>query len=59
MTAPGELAPNPVVDKLEADHQHVSTLLDDIEIAAGDLTRVAAGGPERKEPSWQDQPRSA
>ena len=28
---------NPVVDKLEADHQHVSTLLDDIEAAADDL----------------------
>ena len=33
---------NPVVDKLEADHQHVSALLDDIEAAAGDL---AEGGP--------------
>ena len=32
---------NPVVDKLEADHQHVSALLDDIEAAAGDLAEGA------------------
>ena len=29
------------------------------ELLAQALTRVAAGDPERKEPSWQDQPRSA
>ena len=29
---------NPVVDKLEADHQHVSTLLDEVEAATEDLT---------------------
>jgi Hemerythrin HHE cation binding domain len=29
---------NPVVDKLEADHQHVSALLDDIEAATENLT---------------------
>jgi Hemerythrin HHE cation binding domain len=28
---------NPVVDKLEADHAHVSTLLDDVEAAAREL----------------------
>jgi hypothetical protein len=28
---------NPVVDKLEADHVHVSGLLDEVEAAAGDL----------------------
>jgi hemerythrin HHE cation binding domain-containing protein len=28
---------DPVVDKLEADHAHVSTLLDDVEAAARDL----------------------
>lgn len=28
---------NPVVDKLEADHQHVSTLLDEVEAATEDL----------------------
>ncbi len=33
---------NPVVDKLEADHQHVSALLDDIEAAAGDLAEGGA-----------------
>jgi hypothetical protein len=33
---------NPVVDKLEADHQHVSTLLDDIEVAAEDLPEGGA-----------------
>lgn len=33
---------NPVVDKLEADHQHVSTLLDDIEVAAEDLSEGGA-----------------
>jgi hypothetical protein len=29
---------NPVVDKLEADHQHVSVLLDDVEVASEHLT---------------------
>jgi len=29
---------NPVVDKLEADHQHVSALLDEVEAATADLT---------------------
>jgi hypothetical protein len=29
---------NPVVDKLQADHEHVSTLLDDVEEAARELT---------------------
>jgi hypothetical protein len=29
---------NPVVDKLEADHAHVSDLLDDVGAAAGDLS---------------------
>ena len=33
---------NPVVDKLEADHQHVSTLLGDIEVAAEDLSEGGA-----------------
>ncbi len=33
---------NPVVDKLEADHQHVSTLLDAIEVAAEDLSEGGA-----------------
>lgn len=33
---------NPVVDKLEADHQHVSTLLDDIEVTAEDLSEGGA-----------------
>ena len=27
----------PVVDKLQADHEHVSTLLDDVETAAREL----------------------
>lgn len=33
---------NPVVDKLEADHQHVSTLLGHIEVAAEDLSEGGA-----------------
>lgn len=33
---------NAVVDKLEADHQHVSTLLDDVEAAAQELDEGTA-----------------
>lgn len=36
---------NPVVDKLEADHQHVSTLLGDVEAATGDLAEEDLAGP--------------
>jgi DNA-binding MarR family transcriptional regulator len=39
-----------LLDRLTPDEQ---------ELLARALTRVAAGDPERKEPSWQDQPRSA
>ena len=33
---------NPVVDKLEADHQHVSTLLDEVAAAAQELSEETA-----------------
>ena len=39
-----------LLDRLTPDEQ---------ELLARALTRVAAGDPARKEPSWQDQPRSA
>lgn len=39
-----------LLDRLTPDEQ---------ELLARALTRVAAGDQERKEPSWQDQPRSA
>jgi hypothetical protein len=39
---------NPVVDKLEADHEHVSRLLEEVEAASGDLGGAAgSGGRER------------
>ena len=38
---------NPVVDKLEADHQHVSTLLDQVEAATEDLDLAGAGARDR------------
>ncbi|HEY2127095.1 MAG TPA: hemerythrin domain-containing protein [Streptosporangiaceae bacterium] len=34
---------NPVVDKLQADHEHVATLLDEVETATQDLAEPAAG----------------
>jgi len=34
---------NPVVDKLQADHEHVATLLDEVETAIQDLAEPAAG----------------
>ena len=38
----------PVVDKLQADHEHVSTLLDDVEAAARELgERRQPGRPRR------------
>jgi hypothetical protein len=33
---------NPVVDKLQADHEHVATLLDEVEAATQDLAEPAA-----------------
>ncbi len=33
---------NPVVDKLQADHEHISTLLDDVEAATQELAEPTA-----------------
>jgi hypothetical protein len=39
---------NPVVDKLEADHVHVSGLLDAVEAAAGDLSAAESPAARRR-----------
>ena len=41
---------NPVVDKLEADHQRVARLLDDVAAAAQDLDGPEQDGPEQDGP---------
>ena len=38
----------PVVDKLQADHEHVSTLLDDVEAAARELGEEDGPGPRER-----------
>ena len=40
---------NPVVDKLEADHQHVATLLDDVEAATENLTTGELAEPAARD----------